>query len=109
MVHPSSHKSTNKINGDVFIFGKMWIRLACYLRTYIWSVAMCEESIVLPSDSLAVISFDIFTGDIILLPWLATTVSYGAVPRARGAGLERLKDHRCMSVRTRHAVPTSMT
>ena len=29
--------------------------------------------------------------------------------RARGAGLERLKDHRCMPVRTRHAGPTSMT
>ena len=29
--------------------------------------------------------------------------------RARGAGVERLKDHRCMPVRTRNARPTSMT
>ena len=29
--------------------------------------------------------------------------------RARGAGVERLKDHRCMPVRTRNERPTSMT
>ena len=30
-----------------------------------WSVAMCDESIMLPSVSLSVISFDIITGTIV--------------------------------------------
>ena len=55
MVHPASHKTPNDINGDVFIFGKMWICLAILLRPDSFSVAMCVNSIVLPSGSLALI------------------------------------------------------
>ena len=43
----------------------MWICLACFLRPGIWSVAVCEDFIVLPSGSLAVVSFDIIKGAII--------------------------------------------
>ena len=32
MVRPSSHKTPNDINGDVCIFGKMWIYIASLLR-----------------------------------------------------------------------------
>ena len=32
MLHPSSNKTPNDINGDVWIFGKMWICLTCLLR-----------------------------------------------------------------------------
>ena len=32
MVHPSSHKTTKDINGDVCIFWEMWIYFACLLR-----------------------------------------------------------------------------
>ena len=64
MVHPSSHINPNDINGDVCIFGKMWIYLACFLRPGSWSVAICVDSIVLPSGSLAFISFYIIIGAI---------------------------------------------
>ena len=57
LVHPSSHKTPNYISDAVLIFGVIWICLACLLRPGICSVAMCDESIVLPSGSLAVISF----------------------------------------------------
>ena len=67
MVHPSSHKNTHGINGAVFIFGKIWICLACLLRPDIWSVEICEDSIVFSSGSLTVISFDIITGGIIVV------------------------------------------
>ena len=59
MVHPSSHVNPNDINGDVFIFGKMWISLACLIRPGIWSVAICVDSIVLPYNSLTFMSFSI--------------------------------------------------
>ena len=55
MVHPSSHKNPNAINGAVLIFGKMWIYLNLFLIPDSWSVAMCEDSIVLPYGSLDVI------------------------------------------------------
>ena len=32
MVHPPSHRTPNDISGTVFIFGKIWICLACLLR-----------------------------------------------------------------------------
>ena len=67
IVHPSSHKTPNEINGDVFIFGEMCIRLACLLIPDIWSVLMCEDSIVIPSGSLAVLSFDIITGGTVVV------------------------------------------
>ena len=67
MVNPSSHKTPNDINGAIFIFGKMWICLACLLRLGIWSVATSQDSIVLPSVSLAVISFGIITGAIVVV------------------------------------------
>ena len=59
MVYPSS---PNDINGAVCIFGKMWIYLYCFLIPSIWSVAICEDSIVLPSGSLDFISFSIIKG-----------------------------------------------
>ena len=65
VVHPSSHKTPNYINGAVCIFGKMWICLAWLLRPGIWSVAMCVYSIVVTYGSLAFISFSIITGAIV--------------------------------------------
>ena len=67
MVHPSSHNTPNEINVSVFIFGKMCICLACLLRPASRRFAMCQESIMLTSRSLAVISFDIITGCIIVV------------------------------------------
>ena len=55
VLHPSSHNTPNDINGAVFIFGKMWICLASFLRPGIWSVAICVNSIFLPCGSLAFI------------------------------------------------------
>ena len=51
--------------------GKMWIYLACLFIPDSWSVAMCEDSIVLPSGSLTFISFDIITGDIVVVDCFA--------------------------------------
>ena len=48
MVHPSSHKTPNDINGSVLIFGLMWICLACLLSPGSWIVAICDDFIVLP-------------------------------------------------------------
>ena len=41
VLHPSSHKAPDDISGDVFIFGKFWICVACLNRPGGWSVAMC--------------------------------------------------------------------
>ena len=71
MIHPSSHKTSNDINGDVIIFGKIWICLACLLITGSWSVAMCEDSIVIPSGSLAVVLFRIITGAVVVVDCFA--------------------------------------
>ena len=49
-------------------FGKMWICLECLLMPGIWSVAIYEDSIVIPSVSLAFISFGIIKGGIV---WVA--------------------------------------
>ena len=43
----------------------MWICLDCLLRPDSWGVVMCEDSIVLPSGILAVISIDIITGAVV--------------------------------------------
>ena len=67
MVHPSSHKTPTYISGAVYIFGKIWICLDCLIRPGIWSVAMCDVSIVLPSSILAVMLFDIMIGVLGLL------------------------------------------
>ena len=64
-VHPSSHRTPDDINGAVWIFGKMWICLACLLIPGIWSVAICAEYIMLTSGSHAVMSFEIITGAIV--------------------------------------------
>ena len=64
VVNPSSNKTPNDISGAAFIFEKMWICLACLLIPGIWSVAMCDDSIVLPYIIFAVISFAIIAGDI---------------------------------------------
>ena len=74
MVHPSSHNTSNKINVGVFIFGKIGICLACLLRPYIWSVAMCEYYIVLPSGSLAIVSFEIIIGFIVVVNFFARCI-----------------------------------
>ena len=66
-MHPSSHETPNEINGAVFIFGKMCICLDSLLRPDRWSVVMCEDSIVLSSGSLVVVSFEIITGAILLV------------------------------------------
>ena len=75
VVHPSSHMTHNYISGAVFIFGEMWICLACLLRPGICSVAMCEYSIVLPPGSLAVILFEIITGAIVLVACFSGCIS----------------------------------
>ena len=71
MVHPSSHKNPIEIYGAVFIFGKTRIWHSCLLRPDSRSVTMCEDSIVLPYGSLAVISFDIITGRIFVVACFA--------------------------------------
>ena len=43
----------------------MWICLTCLLRPGSWIVAICVDSIVLPSGSLDFISFSIITGAIV--------------------------------------------
>ena len=67
MVHPSSHMNYNDSNEAVFVFGEMWIFLACLLRPDSWSVSMCEGFVVLLSGSLAVISFVIIIEAILLV------------------------------------------
>ena len=74
MVHPSSHKSTNYINGSVCILGKMWICIACLLISGRWSVSICIDSIVLLSGSLGFISFYIITGAILGVDLLARCI-----------------------------------
>ena len=66
MEHPSSHKTTIDISGDSFIFCKMWICLACFLRPGSCSVAMCNDFVFLQYASLSVMLFDIINGDIVL-------------------------------------------
>ena len=44
------------------------------LRTDIWSVAICEDSIVLPYGSLSVILFDIITGAIVVVACFARCI-----------------------------------
>ena len=65
IVHPSLHKTPIDIYGAIFVLGEMWICIACLLRTGIWSVAICVYSVVIPSGSLAFISFSIITGAIV--------------------------------------------
>ena len=74
MVHPPSHNTPNDIIGDVYIFGKIWICLVCLLKPGSWSVAMCNDSIVLQSGSLAVISFNIIKGAIIVVDCFITCI-----------------------------------
>ena len=62
MVHPSSHKTPFDIKAAVCIFGKILICLTCLLIPGTWSVAMCIDSIVPLSGSLAFIYFYIITG-----------------------------------------------
>ena len=74
MVHPSSHKNPNDIHGDVYIFGKMWICLACLLRRGSCSFSICVDSLVLPYGSLDFILFSIFTGSIVGAACLARCI-----------------------------------
>ena len=61
----------NDISGAVIILGKMLICLAFLVRYGIWSVATCDNYIVIPSGSLAVMSFDIMTGAIVDVDWFS--------------------------------------
>ena len=45
----------------------MWICIASLLIPGIWNVAVCVDSIVLPSGSLAFISVSIITGAIVVV------------------------------------------
>ena len=74
MVHPSSHKTPNYINGAVCISGKMWIFIDSLLIPGSWSVAIYFDSTVLPSVSLALISLSITTGDIVGVACLARCI-----------------------------------
>ena len=52
----------NDISGAVLILGKyVSVSIACFM-TGIWSVARCDDSIVLPYGSISIISFEIITG-----------------------------------------------
>ena len=73
-VNPSSHKTTNDIDGAVWIFGKIWICLAGLIRPGIWSVAICVDYIVLPSGNLDFISLSITTGAIVGVACLARCI-----------------------------------
>ena len=75
MVHPKSHNTPNDISGAVFIFGIMWVCLACLLRPGRWSVAICDDSIVLLYGSLAVMSFEIMTGAIVVVACFSGCIS----------------------------------
>ena len=52
----------------------MWIGLDSLLRPGIWSVAICVDSIVLPSGGLAFISFSLITGTIVGVDFLAMCI-----------------------------------
>ena len=71
MVHPSSNKTPNDINEDIFICGKMCIYLAFLRRPGSWIVTMCEDSIVIPSVIIAIISVEILTGAILVVTFFA--------------------------------------
>ena len=57
MIHTSSNKIPNDINGAVCVYGKMEICLSCLIRPGSCSVAMCVNSIVIPYGSIDFISF----------------------------------------------------
>ena len=65
MVYKISHKTPDDNGGDILILGQIWIFLARLLRTGSRSVAICENSIVLSSDIITVMSLDIINGDIV--------------------------------------------
>ena len=44
------------------------------LRPGIWSVAICDDSIVIPSGILAVMSFEMMTGDIVVVDCFARCI-----------------------------------
>ena len=66
VVHPQSHNTPNDISGGVLILGVMWLCLDCFCSPGIWSVSMCDDSIVIPSCRLYVVSFEIMTGTIVV-------------------------------------------
>ena len=52
----------------------MWICIASLLRPGSWSVAICVDSIVIPSISLALISLSIIKGAIVWATCLARCI-----------------------------------
>ena len=52
----------------------MLIYLSCLIRPDIWSVAICDDSIVIPSGSLAVMSFEIMTRKIVVVACFARCI-----------------------------------
>ena len=67
MVHPSAHNTPNDISGAIFIYSKIWIFLTFFLRPDIWSVAICDDSIVLTYVIFYVMSFEMMTGAIVVV------------------------------------------
>ena len=57
----------NNISGDVSIFGEILICLAFLLSLSSWSVAICDDSIVILSSSLAVMLFEIINKTIVVV------------------------------------------
>ena len=53
--------------GIITFLDKCKICLACLILPCIWSVFICDDSIVLPSGSLSVMSFEIITRIIVVV------------------------------------------
>ena len=54
----------------------MLICLACLFRPGSWSVSICDDSILIPSGSLAFVSFEIMTGIIVVVIFLKGVYLY---------------------------------
>ena len=74
MVHPSSHNTPYNIIWTLLFYGKVWICLACLIIPGSWSVSMCDDSIVIPPGCLAVISFQIIKGAIVVVNYFARCI-----------------------------------
>ena len=61
MVHPAIHCTPKYISWVVLTVGTLWIRLASLVSPDSGSVATCDNSMVMPSGSLAVMFFYIVT------------------------------------------------
>ena len=71
-----NHKTPNDISGYVFILGEMGIWLDFFITPVSWSVAICYDSIFLPSGSHAVVLFEIMTGAIVVVDFFLGAYSH---------------------------------